>query len=344
MKRYKYSTFANIVGNFPRKKIMVIGDLLLDQFIWGKVSRISPEAPVPVVWVEDESYMPGGACNVANNLAKLGAQVSIVGVVGSKNDKSRRRADKLIELLAERDIEVGGVLSDTTRETILKTRVIAHHHPHHQQIVRIDREDGHEISRGISQKIGEYVEENIAGIDALIIEDYGKGLITAALLKKIITLAKKHKKTISVDPKENHFSIYKNVSVVTPNRNEASKAVGFSLDDDRSLEKGGQKLLKELQAEVVLITLGEEGMMIFQKGKASQKIPTLAQEVFDVSGAGDTVIAAYTLSLVSGATPVVAAHVANCAAGIVVGRVGTAVIERKELLDKLRKETKRAGR
>jgi D-beta-D-heptose 7-phosphate kinase/D-beta-D-heptose 1-phosphate adenosyltransferase len=323
---------------------MVIGDLLLDQFVWGKVSRISPEAPVPVVWVEDESYMPGGACNVASNLARLGAQVSIVGVVGNKNEKSSRRAYKLTELLAERNIEVSGILSDPTRETILKTRVMAHHHPHHQQIVRIDREDGHEVSRSISRKIEEYIKENIADMDALVIEDYGKGLITASLLKKIIDLARKHKKTISVDPKENHFSIYKNVSVVTPNRNEASKAAGFPLDDDSSLKKGGEKLLKELKAEVVLITLGEEGMMLFQKGKAPHKIPTLAQEVFDVSGAGDTVIAAYTLSLVSGASPVAAAHIANCAAGIVVGRVGTAVVGKKELLDGLKKEMRRAGK
>ena len=250
----------------------------------------------------------------------------------------------MLELLGNREIGVDGVLFDKTRETILKTRVMAHHHPHHQQIVRIDREDGHEVSRGISRRIEEYVKENIKDIDGLIIEDYGKGLITTSLLKKIISLAKKHKKIISVDPKENHFSMYKNVNVITPNRNEAAKAAGFSLDDDRSLKKGGAKLLKDLKSEVVLVTLGEEGMMLFQKGKTSQKIPTLAQEVFDVSGAGDTVIAAYTLSLVSGASPAVAAHIANCAAGIVVGRVGTSVVEKKDLLGRLKKETGRAGR
>ena len=339
MKRYKYSTFANIVKNFNRKKIMVIGDLLLDQFVWGKVSRISPEAPIPVVWVEDENYMPGGACNVANNLAELGSKVSLVGVVGEDE-----RAKILLSLLKERGIDVSGVFHDRARQTILKTRVVAHHHPHHQQIVRIDRENVDSISDNHSKRIIDHVSQNIKNVDGIIIEDYGKGLITRVLLEKIIRLAKKHGKFVAVDPKEKHFSYYKHVSVITPNRSETEKAVGFTLDSDDAIKKAGEKLLKKLKADAALITLGEEGMMLCEKGKPSHKIPTLAQDVFDVSGAGDTVIGTYTLSLVSGGSPMAAAYIANCAAGIVVSRTGTAVVSKQELLEKLKVEAGRAGR
>jgi rfaE bifunctional protein kinase chain/domain len=336
VKRHKYSVFANIVKKFHNKKVMVIGDLLLDQFIWGSVSRISPEAPVPVLLVnKQDSYMPGGGCNVANNLAELGAEVYLVGVVGEDY-----KGEKLRELLAKRKINIDGVLTDASRQTILKTRVMAHHHPYHQQIVRVDREDGHNISESLSKKIIKYVEKNICNVDAVIIEDYGKGLITSSLLKNVIKLAGDNGKIISVDPKENHFNIYKNVSVITPNRFEASKVVGFSLETEKKLKEAGKKLLKDTNSDVVLITLGEEGMMLFQKGKDSQKIPTVAQDVFDVSGAGDTVIGVYTLSRVSGANPRAAADIANCAAGIVVSRSGTAVVGKEELLENLKSYVK----
>jgi rfaE bifunctional protein kinase chain/domain len=338
VKQYKYSTFADIVKNFPRKKIMVIGDLILDRFVWGKVSRISPEAPVPVVLVDKEdSFMPGGGSNVASNLAELGAEVFLVGIVGED-----KKADELRKELVKRNIDVNGVFSDPKRQTILKTRVMAYHHPHHQQIVRVDREDGNDISKGFAEKILKYVKAKIKSVDALVIEDYGKGLITPSLLGKIIMLANKHGKIISVDPKENHFNIYKNVSVITPNRFEAAKAVGFSLETEDAVKKAGKKLLKDTKSDVVLITLGEQGMMVFQKGKKPQPIPTLAQDVFDVSGAGDTVIGVYTLSRASGASPIVSAHIANCAAGIVVSRSGTAVVNKRELLERLKKETQKA--
>ncbi|MGB3112184.1 MAG: D-glycero-beta-D-manno-heptose-7-phosphate kinase, partial [Candidatus Omnitrophota bacterium] len=296
------------------------------------VSRISPEAPVPVVWVKREDFMPGGACNVANNLAALDARVSIVGIVGEDE-----KADKLMDLLKERNIDTGGVISDKRRPTTLKTRVIGHH----QQVVRIDRESIDALSWNIAGKIEDHVRQKIHDIDGLIIEDYGKGLITAPLLGKIIPLAKRHGKVVAVDPKENHFSYYKKVSVVTPNRHEAEKVVGFPLSSDQAIKKAGEKLLKKLKSDVVLITLGEEGMMLFEKEKKPYKIPTVAQEVFDVSGAGDTVIATYALSVVSGGSPLLAAHIANCAAGIVVGRVGTAVVNKSELLSKLKQETGR---
>ena len=274
--------------------------------------------------------MPGGACNVANNLANLGAEVSIVGIVG-EDDK----AAVLKSLLRERNICIDGVISDKNRPTILKTRVIAHQ----QQVVRIDREDISHVTGKHLSRIKEYISERIQDFDAVIIEDYGKGVITPSLLKIVVPLAKKHKKIVAVDPKENHFSYYKGIDVITPNHHEAAKAVGFKLDTENALEKAGEKLIKKLKAEVILLTLGEKGMMVSLKGKSPCRIPTFAQEVFDVSGAGDTVISTYVLSVISGASPVLAAYMANCAAGIVVGKVGVAVVSKTELLDKLQRET-----
>lgn len=336
MKRYKYSTLKDIVNKFSRKKVLVIGDLLLDQFINGEVSRISPEAPVPVVWVKEEGFMPGGACNVASNLAQLGAKVSLVGVVG-KDEK----ANILKGQLEERNISTEGIITDETRPTILKTRVSAHHHPHHQQVVRIDRENTHQISGKHLKNIQKYLEKKIRDVDGIIIEDYGKGLITPSLLNIVVPLAKKHRKIVAVDPKETHFSYYKGVNVITPNHHEAAKAVGFPLDDAAALKAAGEKLIKKLRSDVVLITLGEKGMMVFEKGKVPRKISTLAQEVFDVSGAGDTVIGVYTLAIISGGSPIIAAHIANCAAGIVVGKVGVAVVEKDELMRSLKRQTGR---
>ncbi len=332
MKRYNYASLAKVVNKFHQKRLMVIGDLLLDRFIWGEVSRISPEAPVPVVWVKDDGFMPGGACNVANNLAKLGAEVLLVGVVGEDEE-----ARILGNQLKKRNILVDGVVADRERPTILKTRVIAHS----QQVVRIDRESAQSIAEETLDRIKDYVRQNIRNVDGVIIEDYGKGVITPSLLKTIVPLAKKHGKIVAVDPKENHFSYYRGVNVITPNHHEAEKAVGFPLGSNEDLNRGGLKLLKKLNADVILMTLGEKGMMVFDKGKKPRKIPTLAQEVFDVSGAGDTVIAVYTLAVVSGGSPIVAANIANCAAGIVVGKVGVAVIEKEELLDRMKRETGR---
>ncbi|MEA3489739.1 MAG: D-glycero-beta-D-manno-heptose-7-phosphate kinase [Candidatus Omnitrophota bacterium] len=330
MKRYKYSTLANVVREFGKKRIMVIGDLLLDHFVWGEVDRISPEAPVPVVCVKGEDFMPGGACNVANNLSRLGAEVSLVGVVGKD-----KHGERLTGILKERDIRTDGIVADVKRPTILKTRVIAHH----QQVVRIDRENTDGVAGRHLTMIQDYLKRNIRKTDAVIIEDYGKGMITPSLLKMVVPLAKRHGKIVAVDPKDSHFSYYRGVSVITPNSNEAGVAAGFPLDSDESLKKGGMKLLSKLRASVILITLGEKGMMVFEKGKTPRKISTLAQDVFDVSGAGDTVIAVYTLSVISGGSPIMAAHIANCAAGIVVGKVGTAAVEKEELLDRLKRET-----
>lgn len=335
MKRYKYSTLLNIVKGFHNKKLIVIGDLLLDQFIYGEVSRISPEAPVPVVWVKEERFMPGGACNVASNLAKLGGEVSLVGVIG-KDEKAGILKDKL----KEGNISTEGIIADGKRPTILKTRVIAHH----QQVVRIDREIIDQVAPTYLKKVQSYLNRNIKDIDGVIIEDYGKGFVTPSLIKMVLRLAKKYGKIVAVDPKESHFSYYQGgIDVITPNRYEAEKAVGFPLKDKAALKKAGEKLLKKYKAKVILITLGEEGMMVFEKGKRPCPIPTLAQDVFDVSGAGDTVIAVYALAVISGASPIIAAHIANCAAGIVVGKVGVVPVEKEELKNRLKQETEKVG-
>ena len=333
MKTQSFTKLKAVVSNFRNKKILVIGDLILDEFIWGQVSRISPEAPVPVVWVKDESFMPGGASNVANNINALGGKAYMVGVVGNDD-----RAGILKGELEHRGVNVEGIFSDPERPTILKTRVIAHQ----QQVVRIDKEKTDPLKDKIVNKIINYIENVIDEVDGLIVEDYGKGLITPKLLNKIVPLAKKKKKIIAVDPKEEHFSYYKGVTVLTPNNNEASRAVGFEIKDKATLKKAGFELLKKLKSRIILITLGEDGMMVFEKDKPLKKIETIAQEVFDVSGAGDTVVSTYTLSLIAGATSIQAAHIANCAAGIVVGKVGIAVVNQDEVIGRIKEEIEKA--
>ncbi len=318
-----------VLSGFEHVKVLVLGDLILDEFIWGNVSRISPEAPVPVVWVESENFMPGGASNVANNIRALGGEVFLAGIVGDD-----ARGETLQTLLRKKGVHGEGILADRGRPTTQKTRVIAHH----QQVVRIDREEQKPISDVLLRRLVAYVQNKIADVDALIIEDYGKGVIVPGLVREIVDIARKHGKIITVDPKETHFSYYRGVTTITPNHHEAASAVGFRIKDDDTLQKAGQTLLKKLRCEVALITLGENGMAIFQQGKRMVKIPTEAQEVFDVSGAGDTVIGTYTLARAAGASALEAAQIANCAAGVVVGKVGVAVVTPEELLKRLKKK------
>ena len=317
-----------ILSRFGRKRILVVGDLILDQFIWGDVSRISPEAPVPVVWVKRESYMPGGACNVAHNITALGANVALVGIIGEG-----RTGQFLLSALEEAGIDTTGILQDQSRPTTHKVRVIAHS----QQVVRIDREKVEPLPQSVINKIIRNIESKIKNADAVIIEDYGKGLITSSLVKKIVELGKRYKKIISVDPKKEHFRYYQGVTTITPNKSEIEEAVGLKIEDDASLKKAGEKLLKKLNVRSVLITLGEKGMCLLEKGKPAVHIPTMARQVYDVSGAGDTVIASYTLAVVSGAALPQAAYIANQASGIVVGKIGTATVTKRELWGEIRK-------
>lgn len=310
---------------FQRAKILVIGDLILDEFVWGKVSRISPEAPVPIVWVQRESLMPGGASNVANNIKSLGGQVAVIGAIGHD-----RWGELLLSELTSRGIDAGGVIR-VARPTTVKTRVIAHH----QQVVRVDREQPDPQPDGTTDRLIRAALEWLPRIDAVVIEDYGKGVITRKLLEAVIPAARRRRKLITVDPKEEHFELYRGVTALTPNRAEAGQMAGYELKTDADVERAGRTILERLHGVAVLITLGEDGMWLFERAGRRTRIPTVAQEVFDVAGAGDTVIATFTLALASGSSMEAAARLANQAAGIVVGKLGVAVVTPEELQQKL---------
>lgn len=311
-----------LLSSFSKAHILVVGDFILDQFVWGSVNRISPEAPVPVVNVQRESYMPGGALNVANNVRTLGGTVYPCGVVG--RDLEGRM---LVKAMRREGIETEGVVYDNGRRTSLKTRVIAHS----QQVVRFDREKSEEISAEDLSKILRFIGKKMPSIDVIIVEDYGKGVIQPRLLREVVRLAKRHKKPVLVDPKEKNFPYYKGVTAVTPNRKEAYGAI----ENGRShaglgLREVGRRIMAKLRCEAVLITLGEDGMALVEKD-AMTHIPTVAREVYDVSGAGDTVISTLALALASGARMSEASVIANIAAGIVVGKLGTATVTPEEL-------------
>lgn len=321
--------FSKIIHSFKNKRVLIIGDLILDKYIFGKVSRISPEAPVPVVDVVSESYLLGGATNVADNIIALGGKASLAGIIG-KDDSGQI----LKGLLQERDISVEGVFEDN-RPTTLKTRVMAHN----QQMVRFDYEDIKRLEgRGLERLLA-YIKKAMLEHDAVIISDYKKGIVSAALISALVSYAKKKDTFIAVDPKVGHFHFYKNVSLITPNLMEASQGAGIEIKDGPSLLKAGKLLMSRLSCKSLLITRGEEGMSLFE-GKASGEakvthIPTVAKKVFDVTGAGDTVIAAFTLARVAGASAVNAAVISNHAAGIVVAEVGTAVATSARLMESL---------
>ncbi|MBI4395259.1 MAG: D-glycero-beta-D-manno-heptose-7-phosphate kinase [Candidatus Omnitrophica bacterium] len=315
--------FLRLVERFSETKILVIGDWMLDEFVWGTVERISPEAPVPVVNVSRESFVPGGALNVANNIRTLGGCVYPCGLVGRD-----LRGRMLVKAMRKEGIDTSGAIYDQARPTTLKTRVVAHS----QQVVRFDREDNRELSREHLQKALLFVSKMLPKVDAVIIEDYGKGMITAELLTGVLKETKRLGKPVLVDPKEKHFSYYKGVTAITPNRKEAFEAYG-RMKNGRipDIHEVGKGLLKQFSCQAVLITLGEEGMILFEQNGAVTKIPTAAQEVYDVSGAGDTVIAVFAMAHAAGATVKEAAILSNCAAGIVVGKLGTATLTQEEL-------------
>ena len=305
---------TRILREFTEKRILIIGDLILDRYIWGKVDRISPEAPVPVVEVTREDFLLGGASNVANNVVALGGRATVVGIIG--ND---RAGDVLMNLLDKQGIQSHGVFR-SSRTTIVKTRIIAHN----QQVVRFDREEKGRLDGKISKTLLKYLRGAIPDHDAVIISDYKKGIVFSELIKEVLRSAKPCHIFVSVDPKVGHFNLYKNVSLITPNLMEASLASGIEIVDEKSLINAGKKLLKNLSCDAVLITRGEQGMSLFEKEKVIH-IPTVTKDVYDVTGAGDTVIAAFTLAYVAGASMKNSAVIANHAAGIVVGKVGTAV-------------------
>ncbi len=307
---------------FLGKRIAVVGDLMLDRYFWGSVTRISPEAPVPVVEVESESTRLGGAANVANNIASLGGTPLMMGVIG--NDEAGKSLKKIVE---DQKFPISGIVVDESRPTTIKTRVIAHS----QHVVRIDRETKKDINEETQRKLLKVLEDQIDDIQGIILEDYNKGVLAKTLIVKIIGLAKKYKKIVAVDPKFNNFFDYCDVTVFKPNRKETEEALGTRLSTEESVKKAGKELLKRLGADNVLLTLGERGMTLFDRDGDVSSIPTAARRVADVSGAGDTVISTLTMALASGANIWESAKLANVAGGIVCGEVGIVPID-KDLL------------
>jgi D-glycero-beta-D-manno-heptose-7-phosphate kinase len=323
MSRNKRKQLNKYIDRFPMTRTLVIGDVVLDRYIWGKVSRISPEAPVPVVNVTKESLLLGGATNVVNNIHDLGGFVRVSGAIG--DDEAGRQ---LLDLLISRGIGIDGIVVERSRPTTIKTRIIAHN----QQVVRFDRETKMRVEKVTHQRIFDYARQQVReGLDAIVFSDYCKGVVTNDLVKDIVKLAKKNGVIVSVDPKVNHFGIYSGVTIITPNINEASIGSRVEIEDERSLLKAGSLLLKRLKCRAILITRGEHGMSLFEHGGKVTHIPTMAQEVFDVTGAGDTVISALTMAMAAGANTADASLISNFAAGIVVGIVGTATVKPEEL-------------
>lgn len=318
-----------IKNKFHNKKIAVVGDMMLDCYFWGKVSRISPEAPVPVVEVDNEFFRFGGAANVALNIAKLGGIPVPIGVIGNDNDGSIFKS-----LIQEAGINADGIIVDDKRPTTAKSRVIAHH----QHVVRIDKESKSHITKEIQLKLLNFIENNIKSFDGIILQDYNKGVLTSFLIKKIISLAAKNDTLITVDPKFHNFFSYKNVTVFKPNRIEAGEALGMKIQSEADISTAGKKLLSRLNAKYIMLTLGEEGIAVFQKGADEKRMPTKARKVADVSGAGDTVISTLTLALAAKTNIYEASFLANYAGGIVCEEVGIIPIELETLFNTILKE------
>jgi rfaE bifunctional protein kinase chain/domain len=321
--------FTSLIARFPALRILAIGDLMLDEFIWGTVSRISPEAPVPVVQVTGESYYPGGAANVARNLREFTAHTALMGLAGDDPNGQR-----LWGLLAASGIDTAGVQLDPESATIVKTRIIARH----QQVVRVDRERPAPLTPRQTGHARQYLADRIAGVDGVVVADYGKGFLNQELADHICRSARQHGKIVTVDPHPHTSLTWSGVTAIKPNRIEAFHAAGMPLSPpvdpvsaDHALLAASAKLLRAWLPGAMLVTLGEQGMLLFAGDDPPYHTPTRAKEVFDVSGAGDTAIAVFTLGLAAGATPREAAELANRASGIAVGKLGTATVTPAEL-------------
>ena len=310
------------IQKFEKCRILVAGDLMVDEYLWGDVERISPEAPVQVVSVASEEHKLGGAGNVICNLAAMGAKVSAVGVVGCGTN-----GKLVLEKLKTLGVNTGGIIQDPQRPTTRKTRIIANH----QHVLRFDREIITEISRQTMNKISRAAAGLIADADLVLVSDYGKGLITKTLMAKLIAVAQKHKKQLIVDPKGLDFKKYAGAYLIAPNKKETARASGIEIVDESSLTKAAHLLIKKTGIDKILVTCGKEGMVYFEQGAASYRIGTQARQVFDVSGAGDTVLAMLGLGVAAGYPIREAVALANTAAGIVVGKVGAATVSKTEL-------------
>ena len=310
-----------ILDNFKNIKIGVVGDLMLDDYIYGTVERISPEAPVPVVNVKEEKFVLGGAANVVNNLASLGAKTICFGVIG--NDAN---GERLLGAFADKKIDVSGLIRDKERTTIVKRRIIGSN----QQLLRIDWEDITPISTFLEYALLRNIESKIDELDAIILSDYDKGVLTPMVAKEIVKMCRDRGKIVTVDPKPKNAMNYYGATSMTPNRKEAKECLG--MERATNMEEVGKELKKKLKLENLLLTRSEEGMSLFIEDKIVN-IPTFAKEVYDVTGAGDTVISVFTLAAASGVSWHEAAKIANTAAGVVVGKMGTSTVTKDEILE-----------
>ncbi len=317
-----------IINSFPRAKVLVVGDIMVDHFIWGNVSRISPEAPVPVVEVQSDNFMLGGCANVLNNIFSLGGKVNVTGVIGNDD-----MGERLLGEFRKKRIDTDGIIIEANRPTTLKTRIVAHS----QQVVRFDRENRRPINSGSVKKIITYIKKMIDEPGAMVISDYNKGVVTKTLMDGVREVITGKDITVCVDPKQNDFSLYRGFDIITPNHHEAGRAAGLEIVEGRDIVRIGRMLLDKFNFQALLITRGEEGMNLFERDDkpTHTAFPAEAREVFDVTGAGDTVIGVLALCVASGATFKEAAALANYAAGLVVGKVGTATISCDELREAL---------
>jgi D-beta-D-heptose 7-phosphate kinase/D-beta-D-heptose 1-phosphate adenosyltransferase len=319
---FALDSLTGILDRFSGRRLLVLGDAMLDHYLWGRCERISPEAPVPVVDVQRESTSLGGAGNVAANLAALGAEPVLVAVMGE--DEHGRR---MLDAFAERGVQTRGLVRDASRPTTFKTRIIAQS----QQVVRADWESRAELEGAALFGVLDMLAREMPRCDALIVSDYGKGVITRVVLERALGLAHAQGIPIAVDPKESHLDAYRNVSILTPNQHEAGYVMGRRITDERSLLEVGWALQQRLDAECALITRGADGMSLFEKGGRYTHLPTVAREVFDVTGAGDTVVSVVALALAAGADYPEACYLANHAAGLVIREIGTAACSPAEL-------------
>ncbi len=317
------------ISTFDHCRVLVVGDLMMDEYLWGDVDRISPEAPVQVVAVSREEFTLGGSGNVVNNLAALGARVSVVGVIGTGSD-GRLMLEKFNAL----GVNTNGIICEPDRPTTRKTRIIAAH----QHVLRIDRETRKKISGNNFAKMTAVIMDQIPKVDVVLISDYGKGVVTRELIAKTVEEAKKHNRCVIADPKGLDFTKYTGVSLITPNQKEAALAAGIEITDTTSLFRAAEKILATVNINSLLITCGPDGMVLFEKDAPPYQIKSNARQVFDVSGAGDTVLSTFGLSVAAGLPFRQSANMANIAAGIVVGKLGTATISQEELTKALASE------
>lgn len=320
MNAFDMSRLSEIIQDFSKSTVLVLGDLMLDRYLWGHVSRISPEAPVPVVAVKKETSCLGGAGNVSRNLQSLGASVILAGLVGEDS------AGRWIKRNAPSE---RGIFTDPKRPTTIKTRIIAHH----QQVVRVDQEEVASLSASVREGILSLIRSE--SYDGLLVSDYNKGMVSQDLMEAALEVTRERKIPVFVDPKVENFPHYSPVTLITPNHFEAERIVNYACQSDSDVERAGVDILSRISVQYLILKRGEQGMTVFEKGRPPIHIPTVAKEVYDVTGAGDTVIAAASLALLNGATIQEAALLANTAAGIVVGKLGTATLTQEELLNVL---------